>query len=159
MTMSTSLFPQSEQLKRASANWCYAKDGDAYCYDLSRRHYSARRYRRPRQRLFVGPGRKLVLLSSDGLAVFAWRDFFDAVQPPQMGWNCCIFRNEGPVLSSILIAEAVEVAFKEWGKARCYTLVDPKRIRSTNPGYCFKLAGWRQCGVSKNGKTILEYTE
>jgi hypothetical protein len=154
--MTASLFAQSEQLVAASRHWCFAKDGDPHAYELARRHYSARRYRRQRQRQFVGPGRKLVLLSSDGLAVFAWRDFIDDTQPAQTGWNCSIFRNEGLVLSSALIREAVTVVFDQWGRARCYTLVDPKRIRSTHPGFCFKMAGWTECGVSKNGKTILE---
>ena len=37
----------------------------------------------------------------------------------------------------------------QWG-------VDPKAVRSTNPGYCFMAAGWRRCGVTKGGLIILE---
>lgn len=151
-----SLIPQSEQLPYASEHWRITRDGDPYGYDLSRRHYSARTYREQRQRLFVGPGRKLVLLSNDGAALFVWRHFKDDCQPPQTGHNCAMFRNEGDTLSSQLIREAVQVVFDSWGRDRCYTLINSKRIRSTNPGCCFIKAGWRRCGVSKTGKIILE---
>lgn len=154
--MTLSLFPQSEQLPLVSENWCLTRDGDTYGYDLAQRHYSARRYRQQRQRLFVGPGRKLVLLSKDGLALFVWRQFIDECQPKQEGYNCAIFRNEGQVLSSRLITEAVTVVFKLWGQARCYTLINPAKVLSSNPGYCFLKAGWRRCGRSKSGKLIME---
>lgn len=153
----TALIPQGEQLPAASEHWCLTRDGDAYGYEMARRHYSARNYRVQRQRLFVGPGRKLVLLSKCGDALFVWRAFKDDIQPPQEGFNCAIFRNEGSVRSSVLIREAVGVVFEVWGKSRCYTLVNGERIRSVNPGCCFKKAGWRKCGTSKGGKTILEF--
>lgn len=153
----TSLFPQSEQLPRASEHWFLTRDGDPYGFEISRRHYSARHYQDNRlHRLFVGPGRKLVLLSADGAALFVWRYFIDDTQPKQEGFSCALFRNESDCLSSTLIREAVEVVFKQWGENRCYTLVNPAKIRSTNPGCCFLKAGWRRCAVSKTGKTILE---
>jgi hypothetical protein len=35
--------------------------------------------------------------------------------------------------------------------------VDPSQVRSSNPGCCFKLAGWRQCGTTKErGLLIFE---
>lgn len=153
----TCLIPQSEQLPSVSEHWCLTRDGDPYGYEMSRRHYSARNYLEQRQRLFVGPGRKLVLLSKDGQALFVWRTFKDDIQPPQTGYNCAIFRNEGTALSSLLITEAVDVAFRTWGVARCYTLVDPRKVKSSNPGYCFIRAGWRKCGVSKGKKLIFEF--
>ena len=152
-----SLFPQSEQLPRVSEHWCLSKDGDVYGYDLYRRHYSARNYLEQRQRLFVGPGRKLVLLAGDGDALFVWRQFICDIDPPQSGYNCAIFRNESTILSSLLIHEAVGVALTLWGRERCWTLVNPAKIRSTNPGYCFLKAGWQRCGVSRTGKVILEF--
>lgn len=36
--------------------------------------------------------------------------------------------------------------------------VTPARLRSTNPGYCFLVAGWRRCGWTKSGRLILEKT-
>ena len=48
-------------------------------------------------------------------------------------------------------------AWKRWPGERLYTYVDPKKIKSTNPGYCFKVCGWRKCGVTKHRKLhILE---
>ncbi|MHC1766143.1 MAG: hypothetical protein AB9869_17885 [Verrucomicrobiia bacterium] len=150
-----SLFPQSEQLPVLSPHWCLTKDGDPYGYVLAQRHYSRRNYRSNRQRLFVGPGRKLVLLARDSNALFVWRRFIDRVQPPQQGYNCALFRNEGTGLSSDLIQEAVEVVFERWGPDRCYTLINPAKVKSRNPGYCFLQAGWKRVGTSKTGKLIL----
>jgi hypothetical protein len=31
-----------------------------------------------------------------------------------------------------------------------------RKIRSSNPGYCFKRAGWRKVGMSKSGLILLE---
>lgn len=154
-----SLFPQSEQLPQVSAHWYRTRDGDPYGYDLMRRHYSSRNYRVQRQRLFVGPGRKLVLLSDDADALFVWRNFICDIQPPQDGYNCAVFRNEGETLSSLLISEAVNVVHELWGRERCWTLVNPTKIRSTNPGCCFLKAGWKRCGTSKTGKIILAFGE
>ncbi len=148
------LIPQGEQLMAASEHWCLTRDGDPRGYELYQAHYARRNYLEQRQRLFAGPGRKLVLLSKDGAALFVWRLFKDAIQPPQAGFNCAVFRNEGTVRSSELIREAVEIVFMRWGRDRCYTLVDGRKVRSTNPGCCFKKAGWRRCGTSKGGKLI-----
>jgi hypothetical protein len=155
--MTPALIQQSEQLPQVSPHWHLTRDGDPYGYELMRRHYSARNYREQRQRLFVGPGRKLVLLSGDGKALFVWRDFICDIQPPQTGYNCAVFRNEGETLSSVLIFEAVNVVFNRWGHNRCWTLVNPGKVRSSNPGCCFLKAGWQRCGVSKTGKVILSF--
>lgn len=159
MSLAPSLFPVACGLKRASTHWLYAKDGDSHCLEIYRRHYSARKYLTERQPLFVGPGYKIVLLSNDGNAIFVWRKFKDDCQPKQEGINCAVFRNEGEsyyVRSSSLIKEAVGVVWSDWGRERLYTLVNPQKIRSTNPGYCFIVAGWKKCGTSKTGKQILE---
>ena len=74
----------------------------------------------------------------------------------QVGVNCAVFRNEGTVLSSDLIREASDMAEARWPDERLYTYVNPRRIRSTNPGCCFLKAGWRVCGESKGGLIILE---
>ncbi len=142
-----------------SEHWYLTRDGDEYGYEMAQRHYSARKYREQRQRLFVGPGRKLVLLSGDGSALFVWRHFICDIQPRQDGYNCAIFRNEGGILSSLLIREAVNVVHDLWGRARCWTLVNARKVRSSNPGCCFIKAGWKRCGTSKTGKLIFEYSQ
>ena len=134
--------------------WVNSHDGDPTGYQLARRHYSARKNRHPKIRQFVGPGYKLVLMGMLCNAVFAWRKFID--DSGQQGVCCSIFRNESPHLSSDMIREAMQWARDKWPNERLYTLIDPKRVKSTNPGYCFLKAGWRKCGVTKAGQIVLE---
>ena len=136
-------------------SWYHVRDGDADARRLFDRHYSRRRYRDGRTpKKMAGPGQYMMLLTGDQLAVFLWRKFFDA--SGQTGVNCAIFRNEGAVQSSTLILAAEHEARRRWSADRFYTYVDPKRIRSSNPGACFKAAGWRSCGETKGGLAILE---
>lgn len=103
--------------------------------------------------LFVGPGEKMVLFTPAFDAIFVWRKFISL--DGQTGVNCAVFRNESSTLSSALIAEAEALAWRRWPGERLYTYVDPRRIRSSNPGACFKKAGWRRCGVTKAKKLII----
>jgi hypothetical protein len=73
----------------------------------------------------------------------------------QKGYNCAIFRNESQRRASEIILEAEAMAFDKWGPNRVYTYVDGTKIKSVNPGYCFKKAGWRKAGMSKSGLTLL----
>lgn len=131
------------------------KDGDPIARDIFHRHYSYREYKDGRKpKLFVGPGEKMVLLGSDGRSLFVWRKFIDA--SGQTGVNCAVFRNEGRKLSSLLILSAEQVAMRRWPKERMYTFVNGEKIRSHNPGYCFKMAGWSECGRTQKGLVILE---
>jgi hypothetical protein len=131
------------------------RDGNPIVLEMYERHYSCKKYADGRiRKLFCGPGEKMVLLSLKKDAVFVWRKFID--DSGQKGINCSIFRNEGKTKSSILINEAVKYAWNRWPKERLYTYVNPKKIRSTNPGYCFKMAGWKKCGLTKGGLIILE---
>lgn len=135
--------------------WFSIRDGDPIGQAMVNRHYSARHYKDGRNvKLFVGPGEKMVLLTADSMALFVWRKFIS--DDGQIGVNCAVFRNEGPVLSSILILEAEQLAWQRWPGERLYTYVNPHKIKSANPGYCFKKAGWSICGKSKRGLIILE---
>ncbi len=137
--------------------WWITKDGDKDCLELYTRHYSAYRYADGRERkLFVGPGEKIVLRTAEGNACFVWRKFID--DSGQQGINCAIFRNESPHKSSELIRQADAIADVLWPDCRHYTYVDPKKIKSTHPGYCFIAAGWRRAGVTKGGLIILAKT-
>ena len=141
----------------SAGHWMISRDGDPYALVMYERHYSAHRYRDGRhRRLFVGPGEKLVLVGQDGLSLFVWRKFRSLDH--QEGINCAVFRNEGRILSSDLIREAMTIAWERWPGARLYTYVDASKIRSSNPGYCFKAAGWRVCGTTKDrGLVILDH--
>lgn len=135
--------------------WWVTKDGDLDCLEMYERHYSAYQYADRRVRsLFVGPGEKLVLRTSDARAVFAWRKFID--DSGQQGVNCAVFRNESGYLSSELIRQADAIADVVWPHCRHYTYVNGQKIASANPGFCFLKAGWRRCGVTKGGLLILE---
>jgi hypothetical protein len=138
--------------------WRGTKDGDIDGMRLYKNHYSARHYKDGReQKLFCGPGEKMVLLTDKKDALFVWRKFID--KSGQKGINCSIFRNESDFLSSDLIKEAMKIARRRWPGERFYTYINSKKILSTNPGYCFKKAGWNYCGMTKGGLVILEYSE
>jgi hypothetical protein len=119
-------------------------------YVDGRRHNAYYRNRH----LFCGPGNKMVLMTDDCMALFVWRQFIN--KSGQRGINCAVFHNEGPILSSDLIREADDLAWGKWQDERLYTYVNSKSIRSSNPGYCFKMAGWVECGRSAGGLVILE---
>lgn len=134
--------------------WIETKDGDPEAKAIFDRHYSRIRYKDGRNPvLFVGPGQKMVLVTPDYKALFVWRKFIS--DDGQQGVNCAIFRNEGHRLSSELIIEAEKIALAKWPGERLYTYVNGKKINSHNPGYCFKKAGWKVCGVTKVNKLVI----
>jgi hypothetical protein len=135
--------------------WWLTKDGDHKALELYERHYSKRKYKDGRiVRLFCGPGQKIVLRTWDCDALFVWRKFIDA--SGQKGVNCAIFRNESSHRSSELIRQADAIADFCWPSERHYTYVNAARVKSTNPGACYKAAGWTTCGFTKGGLVILE---
>lgn len=132
--------------------WNEVKDGHPDAVKIFSRHYSKYHYKDGRKpKRFVGPGHRMVLLSTCGKALFVWRKFKS--KDEQDGVNCSIFRNESEHLSSWLIEEAVKLARIKWPGERLYTYVNPRRVRSTNAGYCFKKSGWKMCGIKKKKKT------
>lgn len=120
---------------------------------LADRHYSRRTVG---ARQFLYSGRKLVLRDTDGLVLFAWIWPDPTMRMDgQVGYNNAIFRNESARLASDIILEAEAAAFQKWGPNRLYTYIDAGQVRSPNPGYCFKKAGWKYVGLSKGGKHLL----
>lgn len=135
--------------------WIPIEDADARARGLFHRHYSCYHYRDGRKPLkFIGPGEYMCLLTLDCNALWVWRKFID--KSGQKGVNNAIFRNEGDILSSLLIHEAVELAWQRWPSERLYTYIDPQKIRSTNPGFCYLQAGWKKCGVTPKGLIIFD---
>lgn len=136
------------------ATWMEIRDGDDAARRFFDRHYSRYFYADGRQpKLFVGPGQKTVLVTPCRRVLFAWRNFQSG--DDQEGVNCAIFRNEIPpaeILSSDLILEAEDIARSRWGNVRFYTYVNPRKVRSRNPGYCFLKAGWKKVGITKKRK-------
>jgi hypothetical protein len=142
--------------------WWVTRDGDLDCLALHARHYSRYEYADERARvLFVGPGDKLVLRTERADAAFVWRKFVDdcideRTGEKQQGVNCAVFRNEGEHLSSRLIRQADAIADETWTDRRHYTYVSREKVASRNPGYCFLMAGWRRCGMTKGGLIVME---
>ena len=148
------------QLRLGSpGQWVQTKDADPDARALYHRHYSRRVYRDGRQPAkFVGPGSYVALILPELNALFVWRKFIDDAIPKQEGINCAVFRNESERLSSELILEAEQFAWKKWPtESRLYTYVNAKKVRrKRDPGRCFRKAGWKVAGSTRGGLLILE---
>lgn len=116
---------------------------------LADRHYSRRTIG---SRQFMPPGQTLVLVTDARDAVFGWWRPHPSSGIVSMngldGWTCSIFRNESEALSSdLILAAEAELVAREAELGACgpdglLTYVWDSKIRSANPGYCFKRAGW-----------------
>jgi hypothetical protein len=143
-------------------NWMVAPSGkfEPAGARLADRHYSRRNIGSPQ---FMPPGQTLVLVTPLGDAVFGWwRPHPDSglvAMNKLDGWTCSIFRNEGRLLSSDLILEAEQALAERYtcGPDGLLTYVFDSKIRSVNPGFCFKAAGWKRRGRSADGKKTLLY--
>lgn len=139
--------------------WLQVWDGNATAAAIYDRHYSRNPGSRGDPRI-AGPGEKIALLTPCVRALFVWRKFIDKCIDErtgmrQAGVNCAIFRNEGAGLSSDLIRAAMTIGWLRWPGSRFYTYVNPRRVRSSNPGFCFIKAGWRRCGVTKTRRLLV----
>lgn len=158
MTLTAPLFSPGIGRRRLGLYWFECRDADAGAREIFHRHYSFRPYADGREpKHFVGPGEKLVLITEQADALFVWRKFKSG--DGNQGVNCAVFRNEGDNLSSSLILDAERIAAERWPGERFFTYVNPRKIQSSNPGFCFKAAGWKQCGVTKwNRLVVIEKT-
>ena len=143
---------------RPVSGWAIVKKFDPRAAALADGHYSRRKVGSPQ---FMPPGQTLVLLSSDERAVFGWWRPHPTSGIRAMngldGWTCTIFRNTGPELSSrlILAAETELLSRYNCGPDGLLTYVWDAKIASPNPGYCFKVAGWRVRGRSADRRKTL----
>ncbi len=103
---------------------------------------------------FMPPGRTMVLRDFVGAVVLGWLSQ-EHRDDGELGYNCTIFRNESARKSSCIIREAVSRVYAEWGEDRVFTYIDPREIKSVNPGYCFKQAGWKFIRRTKSGLHLL----
>lgn len=143
-------------------HWYEVTDGDPRASALYERHYScvnlkARKRNRSDKRI-CGPGKHIVLMTTTCDALFVWKRCNRPDLAGQSGIYCAIFRNETKnILSSELILEAEQIALDRWPRDRFYTYINKDKIKSANPGYCFKRAGWvTYPETTQNGKIILE---
>jgi hypothetical protein len=139
-------------------HWYPVSSGDRRAYSMFLRHYSARPNRGARKgknhERYTPPGEHICLMTSFCDALFVWVK--EGIRKDnQSGIYCSVFRNEGKTLSSTLILEAEQFAWERWPQERLFTYVDAKKVKSSNPGYCFQMAGWKVCGRSKAKRLIL----
>jgi hypothetical protein len=140
--------------------WMRITKFDTIAARLADRHYSRRTIG---SNQIMPPGQTLLLGTPEGDAVFGWWRPHPSSGIVAMnkldGWTCTIFRNEGACLSSDLILAAERALQERYdiGPDGMLTYVWDARIRSVNPGYCFKRAGWKAIGRSAdNKKTLLQ---
>lgn len=153
MTIDVAATSRQHELFPSGAVWHMSSDGDDSIRHIFDRHYSRRKNSRSNR--FVGPGEKIILHTPNYDAIFIWR-YERFRMDKQAGINCAVFRNEGNQKSSFLILEAEKFAWNKWPEKRLFTFVDSRKIKSSNPGYCFIKAGWGKCGITKGGLHILE---
>lgn len=125
---------------------------------LADRHYSRRKIGSPQ---FMPPGQTIILLADVG-AVFGWwrPDPASGIKAMNKldGWTCTIFRNESGAVSSSMILEAEQKLMEfapDCGPDGMLTYVWDRKVRSVNPGFCFKVAGWKVRGRSADGRKTL----
>jgi hypothetical protein len=136
---------------------------DGLAAAIADRHYSRRTVGSPQ---FMPPGQTVILREHGGCAVWGWwRPHPDAgitAMNGLDGWTCTIFRNESPFLSSDLILDAEQALYRtglDIGPDGLLTYVWDAKVKSANPGYCFKIAGWKAVGRSADGRKTLLHKE
>lgn len=131
--------------------WQKRDKSDPAACALLDRHYS----RQAQGSNQVGPpGRKLILVTPDERAVWLSHWPLEGLAFDELdAWRCSAFRNEGAFdgerLSSELIVEAMVLTAEIWLGVGEHppddgwvTWIDTNKVSSSNPGYCFKKAGW-----------------
>jgi hypothetical protein len=143
---------------RQVTRWYLSNRADRNASALADRHYTRQKVG---ARQFVPPGRCIVLLTREHNAL--WVSSYPYAQYVKHqwagAWMCSCFRNESTDLSSDLIRQAVAVTRWIWGAPPALgmvSFVDASKIRSSNPGYCYKRAGWRHVGYTRGGLVALQ---
>lgn len=128
------------------------KDGDSNICAMADRHYSRKTIGANR---IAGPGEHIILTNDKREYVIGFRKQLYRLDN-QIGIECFIFRNEGSELSSDLLITAENFIVGKWGQGiRVFTFVNPAKIKSHNPGFCFKKAGYKIDGKNKKGNLIV----
>ena len=136
--------------------WRLSHRADPEARRIADRHYNRQKPGAPQ---FVPPGRCLVLVRKDAFWITSW-PFAEYVKHAWAGaFVCSAFRNEGKVLSSKLIRDALAVTRWKWPDIPdlgMVTFVDTRKVRAkTHPGYCYRMAGFEYAGKTKGGLVSL----
>ena len=140
-------------------NWYKSHRADSRASVLADRHYNRQKKGAAQ---FVPPGRCLVLLTAKADAVWttSW-PFAQYVKHAWAGaWVNSLFRNEGDILSSELINQAVSATLAEWKRPPeqgMITFISTKHVRKKRDwGRCFRKAGFIHVGETKGGLIALQ---
>jgi len=135
-------------------NWQRSNRADPRALALADRHYSRQKPGTPQ---FVRNASNIVMLTprADALWVsiferFARHDWRGAVE-------CALFRNEGTLLSSTLIREAIAATLYLWpSPPLIITMIDEDKVRhKRDPGRCFRKAGFTELGRTRKRKRLV----
>lgn len=127
--------------------WLLTKDGDPVLRALYACHYSSKASRGS-SALILGPGQKLAAILPRGAAGVAFRyGYFRGEKLIYLAF----FQNNSGHRSSDLARAACALAWDRWPAQEIVTLVDPRVVRSSNPGYCFQCAGFTKAGTTQGG--------
>jgi hypothetical protein len=137
--------------------WALSHRADDQVRPLADRHYN-------RQKIgakgFAPPGRCLVLKAPDSFWITSW-PYPEYVMHAWAGaWINSAFRNEGAVLSSERIRDAVALTRARWPEPPglgMVTFVDARKTRhKRDPGRCYVRAGFRRVGFTVGGLHVLQ---
>lgn len=132
-------------------HWAVVHRGDPFAVALANRHYSRRR----RAATVGPPGAPVVLRTPEGDAFWlSARSDYEGMDGSGWAWRNCYFRNESSHLSSVLIREAIAVTRHVFGEPPddgMVTYIDPAKVASRNPGYCYLVAGFEPSGWTAGG--------
>lgn len=135
--------------------WLRSDRADPRALPLADRHYNRQKPGTPQ---FVPPGRCLVLLNEDSSALWvtSWPRFVQHTWPG--AWVNTLFRKEGEGVASEMIVAAVahtRAYFGEPPELGMVTFIDPDKVRSSNPGYCYLVAGFEHERWTRKGLRVL----
>jgi hypothetical protein len=125
--------------------WRKSDQYDPMVIPLADRHYSRKTVGAPK---FVAPGRAIVLTTPlhDAAWVTTWPLAKYTKHAWAGAWINSFFRNEGQILSSSLIREAVSLTRGKWMVAPelgMITFIDTRYVRrKRDPGRCYRRAGF-----------------
>ena len=140
--------------------WNISNRADQTVVPIADKHYNRQKVGSPQ---FVPPGRCLVLKMKDpypphGVIAF-WVTSYPYAEYVKHSWAgalvCSAFRNEGSILSSLLIKQALSATrwrYPDLPELGMVTFVDASKVRKKrDPGRCFLRAGFKSVGKTKGG--------
>jgi hypothetical protein len=140
--------------------WRQSYRADPRARELADRHYSRQKIGAAQ---FCPAGSAFVLYAATATGRAYWVTSFPLAEWVKHAWAgawiCSAFRNEGAGLSSDLIRQAVAATRWRYGEPPALgmvTFVDPRKVRSSNPGFCFLKAGFRRVGKTGGGLPALQ---